>query len=347
MTVIVPVERRVEVGELLPGEGRLSVAADIYRPPRLRSPPTALFCLPGGALTRRYFDLRPDHGAQSVHAPQPEHVVRPDPRPDSDHPPWDFSFAQFLAARGFIVITLDPLGVGGSSRPRDGFELTPDVLTKANAIALDSIRADLRTGALPAGAQPLEELRTVGVGHSMGAMLTVLQQARDRQHRGLMLFGYGTRGLAPALSPEEATFAADPAGARQNVVRLARARSTEPYPVINSSEGRGLFAGKGADRRGVEALQSARTELLVTAGLFAMIPGSSAPECARLEIPIFLGLGDRDIAGPPHEIPASFPASPDVTLLVLPSTGHCHFLFASRQHLFARAASWLEAIMHT
>lgn len=310
-------ECRVELGELLPGEGALRVVADIYMPPRLRSPPTALFCLPGGALTRGYYDLRPD----------------------------EFSFARSLMSRGFIVVTLDLLGVGGSSRPRDGFELTPDVLTKANAVAVDRICSDLRAGRLAGGGQPLHELRTIGVGHSMGAMLTVMQQARECQHVGLMLFGYGTRGLAPALSAEEAVFADDPAGARQNVVRLARARSEDPYPVIDSSQGRGLFAGKGADRRGVEALQAARTELLVTAGLFAMIPGGSAPECARLEVPLLLAVGDQDIAGPPHEIPASFSKCPDVTLLVLPATGHCHFLFASRRHLFARAAHWLEAIV--
>lgn len=315
---------RVEVGELLPGEGSLSVAADIHMPPRLRSPPTALFCLPGGALTRAYYDLQSEQDSQSAS---------------------DFSFARSLAARGFIVVTLDLLGVGGSSRPRDGFELTPAVLTKANAIAVDRICSDLRAGRLAGGGQPLDELRTMGVGHSMGAMLTVMQQAQESRHVGLVLFGYGTRGLAPALSPQEAAFADNPVGARQNVVRLARARSTEPYPVIASSQGRGFFAGKGADPHGVKALQTARTELLVTAGLFAMIPGSSAPECARLDIPLFLAVGDQDIAGPPHEIPASFPASPDVTLLVLPSTGHCHFLFASRRQLFARAAGWLEGIV--
>jgi len=317
------VKCRVEVGELLPGEGPLSVAAGIYMPARLRSPATALFCLPGGALTRGYYDLQPQADPQSA---------------------CDFSFARSLVARGFIVVTVDQLGVGGSSRPVAGFELTPDVLTRANTVAVDRICGDLCAGRLGAGGQPLGELRTIGVGHSMGAMLTVMQQAQGCRHVGLMLFGYGTRGLVPALSREEAVFADNPMGVRENVVRLARARSTEPYPVIASSQGRGFFAGKGADPRGVEALQAARTELLVTAGLFAMIPGSSAPECARLDVPLFLAVGDQDIAGPPHEIPASFPRSPDVTLLVLPATGHCHFVFPSRRQLFVRAAGWLEAM---
>lgn len=328
MVTIVPVECRVEVGELLPGEGPLSVVADIFMPPLMRSPPVALFCLPGGALTGRYFDLQP--------APDSQVGGGTD----------EFSFAVWMASRGFIVVTLNHLGIGGSSRPRNGFELTPDVLTTVNALAVRRICDDLLAGRVTGQVQPLEELRTIGVGHSMGAMLTILQQARDRRHAALMLFGYGTRGLPAALSVEEASFAADPAGARHNVVRLARARSSEPYQTVKSSaQSRGLFAGEGADRRGVEALQRARSQLLVTAGLFSMIPGSTASECEQITTPVFLAVGDRDITGPPHEIPASFPASPDVTLLVLPATGHCHFLFASRRRLFERMQAWVDAVL--
>jgi pimeloyl-ACP methyl ester carboxylesterase len=328
MVVMAPIERRIEVGELLSGEGPLSVAADIFLPPRLRTPPVALFCLPGGALARGYYHLEPTPGLES------------------GRDGGDFSFAAWMVSHGFIVVTLDHLGTGGSSRPRDGFELTPDVLTTANALAVDSIRADLLAGRVEGQARPLAELQTIGVGHSMGAMLTTLQQARDRRHAALILLGFSAQGLAPALSAEEATFAADPPGARHNVVRLARVRSGEPYPeMASSAQSREIFAGKNADRRGVEALQRARTQLLVTAGLFSMLPGSSAPECAQIDIPVFLAVGDRDIAGAPHQIPASFPGSRDVTLLVLPATGHCHFLFASRRRLFARAQGWVETVL--
>jgi pimeloyl-ACP methyl ester carboxylesterase len=334
MVMMAPVERRIEVGELLPGEGPLSVAADIFLPPRLRTPPVALFCLPGGGLARGYYHLEPTPGLEPTSGLEP------------GHDGGDFSFAAWMVARGCIVVTLDHLGSGGSSRPRDGFELTPDLLTTANALAVETIRADLLAGRVAGQTQPLAELRTIGVGHSMGAMLTAMQQARDRRHSGLILLGFGTQGLAPALSAEEATFAADPLRARHNVVRLVRTRSSEPYmEMASSAQSREIFAGKNADRRGVEALQRARTQLLVTAGLFSMLPGSSAPECAQIDTPVFLAVGDRDIAGPPHRLPASFPGSRDVTLLVLPATGHCHFLFASRRRLFARAQGWVEEIL--
>jgi pimeloyl-ACP methyl ester carboxylesterase len=312
-----PLSRRIEVGELFRGEGSLTIAADVFLPERMRASPVALFCLPGGALNRGYFDLQGEG---------------------------DFSFAAHLASQGFIVVTLDHLGVGDSSRPRDGFELTPDLLAHANAIAMRTIRDDLRAGRLTGTA--LSQLQSIGVGHSMGAMLTAMQQAHHGGHAALILFGFSTRGLAAALTPEELELSGNPEGLRANVVRLARLRSPDPYPEVpRSAQGRELFAGDTADRRGVEALARARSRLLMSAGLFSMVPGSCAPECAAVDVPVLLALGDRDMAGPPHQIPANYPASPDVTLLVLPQTGHAHFLFASRQHLFERVTQWCGAIL--
>jgi pimeloyl-ACP methyl ester carboxylesterase len=315
LSAVAAIERRIEVGELIPGEGTQSVAADVFLPPQLPAAPIALFCLPGGALNRGYYNLQAEGG---------------------------FSFAENMAARGFIVVTLDPLGVGGSSRPRDGYALTPELLALANATAVDAIRAQLHSGALTG--RPVGRLHSVGVGHSMGAMLTSVQQARHASYAALMLFGFGTRGLLLALSEEERRYAGDPAGTRENLVRLARLRSPDPYPeVARTPQGRELFAGQSADRRGVEALNRVRAGLLLTAGLYSMIPGSCAAECAQITVPLLLALGDRDMAGPTHEVPASYPGSSDVTLLVLPATGHAHFLFDSRHHLFERAATWCEA----
>ena len=83
----------------------------------------------------------------------------------------DFSFAAYLAARGFIVVTLDHLGVGDSSRPADGFALTPDVLVEANAIAMGSISRDLEHGRLTGRAVRSAALgrgRALDGGHADG-----------------------------------------------------------------------------------------------------------------------------------------------------------------------------------
>lgn len=315
MSAVPPLARRIDVGELVPGAGPLSVAADVFLPARVTTDATVLFCLPGGALARGYYDLKAE----------------------------GFSFAAAMAARGYIVVTLDPLGIGESTRPQDGYLLTPDVLAQANAAAVAAIRAQLLAGTITG--VPLKSVRAIGVGHSMGAMLTGIQQAHHDSYAALMLFGFGTLGLTVALSEEEKRYAGDPVATRENLVRLARLRSPDPYPKVpRTSQGRELFAGDAADRRGVEALNQVRAELLLTAGLFSMIPGSCLAECAQIKVPLLLALGDRDMAGPPHQVPASYPGSSDITLLVLPVTGHAHFLFDSRHQLFARAAAWCEDI---
>jgi alpha-beta hydrolase superfamily lysophospholipase len=314
LSAVIPLQRRIDVGEVLPGAGALAIAVDIFLPQQPAAAPAVLFCLPGGGMNRAYFNLQGEG---------------------------DFSFAAHMVARGFIVVSLDHLGVGDSSRPPDGFALTPDLLAEANGIAVDVIRQALLAGKITG--QPLPVLPSIGVGHSMGAMLTATQRA---SHAALVLFGFSNAGLVAALTPDERRFAGDPQGLRANLVRLARLRGEDPYPQVKrSAQGSELFAGATADPRGVEALKPARASLLLTAGVFSMVPGSCAPESARISVPVFLALGDRDMAGPPHLIPASYPRSPDVTLLVLPATGHAHFIFPSRQHLFERLAGWCEAML--
>ena len=44
------------------------------------------------------------------------------------------------------------------------------------------------------------------------------------------------------------------------------------------------------------------------------------------------------------EIPASFPQSRDVTLYVLPGTGHSHFAHPTCVGLFERVGRWLDSL---
>jgi pimeloyl-ACP methyl ester carboxylesterase len=183
------------------------------------------------------------------------------------------------------------------------------------------------------------------VGHSLGAVSSIVQQARFTTYQGLILLGYGGDGLPPELSPQELAYAGDAAAIRDNIVRLARARYPAPYwQLAGSARTQEVFGG-GGDKRAMGALRGARTGLLVTAGLFSMIPGSTAAEAAAIDVPVFLGIGDRDICGPPHRVPACFSGSRDLTLVVLRDTGHTHFVFPSSSHLFARINSWLREVI--
>ena len=306
----------LDSGISLPGEGSLQIAADIIAPENPK--PIVLICLPGGAMNRRYFDLRA-------------------PGDDS------YSFARQMAARGFICVLMDHLGVGESSRPTDGYALTPDVLARANANATTTVLERFHNGMALAGLPPLKNLASIGIGHSMGAMLTILQQAEFRQHQAIAVLGFSTRGLPEYLPAEAKGLAKDPVAVRREMVRLAKAMFRDPYPGIGrSADGNQLYAGAKAESAGVEAIKAARERLLPVPAFMSMLPGNVAPEAAKIEVPVFVGLGELDMAGPPLEAPKAFTSSSSVTLEILPGSGHSHFLFPARQQLFQRLGDWAE-----
>jgi len=312
----------IDAGLSIAGEGPLSVAAEICWPADGNPAGLALafLCLPGGSINRHYYDLQA-------------------PGDDS------YSFASAMAVRGMMTINLDHLGIGESSRPNDGFILTPALIAEANANATDRIVAGLKAGTLIAELPALPGLKTIGLGHSMGAMLTVLQQARAHQHTALAVLGFSNKGLVSYLPEPAHRFIDHPETIDGEISAVARQIYAEPYYTIPPSpEGSQIFYGAKADRAGVDALKRARDVQLVIGGLQSMIPGSIRPALDLIEVPVFIGLGDVDIAGPPREIPASFPNSNDVSLFILPDTGHCHFIFPSRHAFFARIADWARLV---
>jgi pimeloyl-ACP methyl ester carboxylesterase len=321
MSIVVTLQRAIEIGEIIAGEGMLHLAVDIYSPAReqLGSTPIVFFCMPGGGLNSRYFNL------------EVEGTTR-------------FSFAQQMAACGCITVVINHLGIGTSSRPNDGFALTPEVMIAANSRAVAFVQQALQQGSLDASLPPLPALHSVGVGHSMGAMLTVMLQAECRSYSAIAVLGFSTRGLPEYLTPADAELVDNPAAARANIVSFVKSRSTDPYPDLNTrGQAREIYGGQ-ADKQALDALRLARDKVLAMMGFFAMLPGSTSDVCAQIDVPVFLGVGDKDMTGPSHDLPASFSGSNDVSLLVLPDTGHTHFIFPSCDQLYKRLADWAFSV---
>ncbi|MDB5972530.1 MAG: alpha/beta hydrolase [Hydrocarboniphaga sp.] len=298
----------------LPNEGPLQIAATLFEPSTDTAEPILLVCLPGGGMNRGYFDLMPDDGDTS------------------------FSFARQMSKRGFHVLTMDHLGIGDSTRPADGYLLDTELLAQANDEALRQVLAGLR--------EKIPQLRSIGVGHSMGAMLSLLQQARYKTHAAIALLGFSTRGLPDYTPPAQAGLAKDPGQLREQLPALARRMFREPYPKVQRDpQAKGIFGGSTAEPRGIAALKAASDEpLLPLPAYHSMLPGNVAPAAALIDVPVFIAVGDRDMAGPPQQIPAAFTASRDIELQVLPETGHAHFLFAARHQLFDRLAVWTRSV---
>jgi len=297
---------RVDVGDVAPA-GVRTLAVDVHEPEAAGDRRAVCVCLPGGGMSRGYFDLQP--------------------------PPelGNYSMARHLVDRGFVVVTVDPPAVGESDTPDDGYTLTPDVVADVNAHAIEQVLACW------------PDARRIGVGHSAGALLTVVQQARHRTYDALGLLGYGNGGHeAFTLSDDELAAGRDPDALRAGIVELTRTRFGRPLPGGSTSTSPFLLGGMEVPDSALEALGSVKSPLLAVVGLTSMIPSSTAAGMAAVDVPVFLGLGEHDIAGDPHGIPAFFSGCPDVTLFVLPGTGHNHNVAPQREVLWDRLATWAE-----
>lgn len=297
---------RIGVGAPLPGEGPLEIEIDVFAPARLAEPAALLFCMPGGGMNRNYFNLSAE-GA---------------------------SFAKFMAAQGFIVVTLDHLGIGGSSRPKNGFAATSAVLSAANGLVFEEVTRRLRDGALHKALPPLARFTPIGVGHSMGAMLVSLQQDMRHDFAGLMLLSFGTCGMPQVLSDEDRAALELPDRGLSLLPELAAKRfgglAYAPIPRIRGSSA----ASK--------ALEEAADEVPAVPASHSMMPGNIKDEIARLDVPVLLAAGDRDVVGPPRELPAQFASAKDITLIVIEQCGHHPFVSVDSPRFMARAADWVR-----
>ena len=295
---------RVDVSGVAPA-GVRELAVEVFQPESVGDRPVVFVCVPGGGMSRGYFDLQPP----------PEFG--------------NYSMARHLVGRGFVVVTVDPPAVGESDTPDDGYTLTPDVVADVNAHAVEQVLARWPNAF------------RVGVGHSAGALLTVVQQARHGTYDALGLLGFGSGGHERfALSTEELGVGDDPDDLRAAIVDLTRERFGRPLPRGSTATSDFLLGGMDVPEPVLEALGSVKSCLLAVIGLTSMIPGSIGPEMAAVDVPVFLGLGDRDIAGEPHGTPEGFTGSHDISLFVLEGAGHNHNVAPAREHLWDRLAKW-------
>jgi len=300
------------------GVGEPAIAATVYAPAEFDEQDVrVLVCWPGGSYGRDYWD---------IHLPGRD----------------GYSFAEHMTARGFVVIAADPLGVGDSGRPKDGTLCTYDALADAAHGAVQLIRARLTEGTLTADLPPVAAPRVVGVGHSMGGGLVVLQQARWGSYDAIGVLGYTHGAKARAVS------SGDDAARRATAVEQAKGfwgdQWEARYGVVDKAPHQKWLNGPDAPADIVAADNANPVIWAAEPYIDALHVGYTAAYAARVTAPVMVAFGEFDIAERPHDEVAFYERSDDITLFVLAGSYHCHNFQDGRARLWDRLGAWATGV---
>jgi pimeloyl-ACP methyl ester carboxylesterase len=307
---VAKVSLKLDVAGAAP-DGCRDLAADVFWSPiAMGGNPAVVFCFPGGGMSRGYYDLAVP----------------------------GYSMARHLAAQGLVVITVDHPGIGDSDIPTDPWVLTPETVADVDVVAASRALGLLASGQID-GLPALQPSLVIGVGHSMGGLVVLHQQSRGTPYDAIALLGWAGHGLPEFLDEAGLQLAHHPERLADELVNAVRLRHAEP--LVNMARGSMDFLVANRPAEDVHlALADARTPLLAIVGYASMIPDSAAPCASAITVPVFLGIGDRDIARQPREIPADFASSADLTIFVIPNAGHNHNVEPTRALLWDRLGAW-------
>ncbi len=318
-------ELRVDVSGAVPwADSELAVTLMVPAG-EVDGPRTLALAFPGGGYSRGYWDI------------QWPGVER-------------YSEAGYHVERGWIVGCVDHLGVGDSSLP-DPEGLTFEVLAAANAAASHAVIDGLCDGTLVGGLGKIDVSRTIGIGQSMGGCLTIVAQALHAPFDAIAILGFsGIHTVLPS-----------PDGGVQ-VERVERGRADERALVRSSAElnSQNVFAWAfhyddtepallEADLGGEYPLRVGTpppwgSATVPPSAVSMLSEGVVAEEAGALEVPVFIGVGARDVCPDPWMEPSAYRSSRDVTLVVVPRMAHMHNFASTRELLWHRLHTWGSAI---
>lgn len=243
-----------------------------------------------------------------------------------------YSAAEHLASLGNIVLLHDHLGVGGSSRLPQQRNAIRQIVALANHAATAQFYEKLGSGDLHPDLPAITDFVRIGGGHSMGGMLVIIQQSEHRSYDGVMVIGYTAEGVHFTMNGRKLRAADFIPAESPDYTRNDRAQLHEgfhwpdvPADVIAADDAMATETPAGI------GLDSIRTHIVKA-------------DAERIETPVYICLGERDVSPAPHAEPAYYPASRDVTLHILPRSGHCHSFAGTRRQMWDRIHHWSRTV---
>jgi pimeloyl-ACP methyl ester carboxylesterase len=311
---------RIDVSQATPWTDA-TLAATLVVDPGVDGPRRLAVAFPGGGYSRGYWDIQWP-GAES------------------------YSEAEYHAERGWVFVAVDHLGVGESTQP-DPDALTYELLAAANAAATRSIVKGLREGSLVAGLPSLAISNTIGIGQSMGGCLTIVTQAQQSAFDAIAVLGYsGIHTVLPSPSGGVAVESIERGSIDEGVL----ARTSGALLAQNifewafhfedvDPELRAADLGEGYPMRG-DTPPAWGSATIPPAAVSMLSPGAVAKEAAAVDVPVFVGVGERDVCPDPWAEPSAYRGSRDVTLVVVSRMAHMHNFAGTRREMWRRIHAW-------
>jgi pimeloyl-ACP methyl ester carboxylesterase len=285
---VTSIEVRVDIDGLvsLPGAG--TTAATVFLPEQFMSPQGVILAFAGGGGLRQSWDLHVEGMS-------------------------GYSAADYYVGRGFVFVTIDHAGVGDSTPLPDLDAVTYTNLAEADAATVEGVLARLREGIAP-GVAPMPEIKTVGMGHSMGGLLVTAMQANHRCFDAVAILGWSNvHNRVPPMAED---------GRQDWWLRWGDEPDAAWATRVNRQPA--VIPLKGADM---------------------LSPGIVAREAALVDVPVFAGLGERDVTFWPNLEPTDYRSARDITLAVIPRMTHSHNTANTREELWSRVADWATAAL--
>jgi pimeloyl-ACP methyl ester carboxylesterase len=312
------------------------IALTVTTPHALAEQPIVCFAKPGAGYGRGYYteDLPgPGQGSQ----------------------------ATWHAERGWIVVSVDHLGVGDSSQ-HEPERLSYSPVIAASAAAEGIVRKRLAAGTLMEGLAPLSDAVTIGIGQSMGGAFTIVQQGRHHCYDGVGVLGYSPLRTQPSSAPGQPplplpwvpsdTQLADGvwtnAPALAGLADLAQATAAADAPMawgFHYDDVDPAVVWRDMDdypaRHGDVPPWGSAT-IPATAVLWCLAPGSTWAEAAAIRCPVLVGLGERDVVLDPRGELRAYESAPSVDFFVCPRMAHMHNFAGTRELFWRRIETWAE-----
>ncbi len=303
--------------------GAIEMAARVLAPASPSEHPVVLFCVPGMSYGKEYYDL----------------------------PVAGYSFAEAAVAAGQVVIAVDNVGTGASGRPADGDAVTLEAMAAANGVFSETVLARLADGSLLDELAPCPAGPVVGVGHSMGGCLVLMQQAQHVSFSAIAVLGFCNLPLVGIYEdhPREAELSDDErfAWATEHLPPKLWGASWDdlaPYFALPRENFHGLFYTPDIPAEVVSTDTALATTVPRCAAIGTTIPRASASAAAAITVPTLIAYGDPDLSPDPAAEVATYPCAPEVTLVHVDDSAHCHNLAPGRERFWHRLLYWTAGL---